>query len=85
MEPLTALGLAASIAQFIDFGSNLVGKTREIAKAGSSVSVDHLLTLTSDLADINKSLKYQVELTRAGNRLPTKEEQVGTSNLDRTA
>lgn len=85
MEPLTALGLAASIAQFIDFGSNLVGKTREIAKAGSSVSVDHLLTLTSNLVDINKSLKYQVGLTRVGNRLPTKEEQVGMSNLDRTA
>lgn len=85
MEPLTALGLAASIAQFIDFGSNLVGKTREIAKAGSSVSVGHLLTLTSNLVDINESLKYQVGLTRAGNRLPTKEEQVGMSNLDRTA
>ena len=85
MDPLTALGLAASIAQFIDFGSNLVGKTRELAKAGSSVSVDHLSTLTSNLVDINKSLKYQVGLSKAGNGMPTQEEQVGMSNLDGTA
>ena len=76
MEPLTALGLAASVAQFIDFGPKLVGKTREIAKAGSSVSVDHLSTLISNLLDINKSLKSQTNLATAGNAPLTKEEQV---------
>ena len=76
MEPLTALGLAASIAQFIDFGSNLVSKTRQIAKAGSSVSVDHLSTITSNLLDINKSLKSQMNLATAENASLTKEEKM---------
>ena len=85
MEPLIALGLAASVAQFIDFGSKLVGKTREIAKAGSSVSVDHLSTLTSNLLEINKSLEFQVNTARAENALLTKEEQVSMSNCYGTA
>ena len=76
MEPLIALGLAAAVAQFIDFASKLVGKTREIALAGSSVSVDHLSTLTSNLLDINNSLKVQTNLARAENAPFTKEEQV---------
>ncbi len=80
MEPLTALGLAASVAQFINLGSNIVGNTMEIAKAGSLVSVAHLSTLTSNLIDINKSLEYQVGLARAKNGVLTKEEQVGMSN-----
>ena len=79
MEPLTALGLAASVAQFIDFGSKLVGKTREIAKAGSSVSIAHLSTLTSDLIDINKSLESNISLVKAQNLILTKEEQVSVS------
>ena len=81
MEPLTALGLAASVAQFIDFGSKLVGKTREIAKAGSSVSVAHLSTLTSDLIDINDSLESKIGLVKAQNFILTKEEQVRVSHL----
>ena len=76
MEPLVALGLAASVAQFIDFASKLVGKTREIALAGSSVSVDHLSTLTSNLLDINESLKSQINPATAENTSPTKEERV---------
>ena len=79
MEPLTALGLAASVAQFIDFGSKLVGKTREIAKAGSSVSIAHLSTLTSDLIDINKSLESNISLVKAQHLILTKEEQVSVS------
>ena len=79
MEPLTALGLAASVAQFIDFGSKLVGKTREIARAGSSVSVADLSTLTSDIIDINKSLDNGISLVKAQNLILTKEEQVSVS------
>ena len=80
MEPLTALGLAASVAQFIDFGSKLVGKTREIARAGSSVSVADLSTLTSDLIDINKTLDSGISLVKAQNLILTKEEQESVSH-----
>ena len=84
MEPLIALGLAASVAQFIDFASKLVGKTREIALAGSSVSVDHLSTLTSNVLDINNSLKVQTNLARPENAPLTKEEQVSMLSVEQS-
>jgi hypothetical protein len=60
MDPLTALGLAANIAQFIDFGTSLVSHTKEIGKIGSSVNIAHLKSLTSDLVAINSSLEKQL-------------------------
>jgi hypothetical protein len=57
MDPLTALGLAANIAQFIDFGSKLIHQTKEVALTGTTISVEHLLNITSDLTAINSSLK----------------------------
>ena len=84
MEPLVALGLAASVAQLIDFASKLVGKTREIALAGSSVSVNHLSTLTFNLLDINNSLKAQTNLARAENAPLTKEEQVSMLSIQQS-
>lgn len=84
MEPLVALSLAASVAQLIDFASKLVGKTREIALAGSSVSVNHLSTLTFNLLDINNSLKAQTNLARAENAPLTKEEQVSRFSVQQS-
>ena len=84
MEPLIALGLAHSVDQFIDFASRLEGKAREIALAGSSVSVDHLSTLTSNLLDINNNLKVQTNSTRAENAPLTKEEQVSVLSVQQS-
>jgi len=77
MDPLTALGLAASIAQFIDFGAELISQSKEIAEAGSSVSVAHLSAVTSDLIDINKNLEDQ-QISRVSEN--TQEEKVGFSS-----
>lgn len=80
MDPLTALSLAACIAQFIDFGSRLVCKTKEVAEAGSTVSVQHLSTIISDLVGINSSLKKKIEpKSGADNVKLTKEEEVSAS------
>lgn len=72
MDPLSALSLAACIAQFIDFGSKLFRQTKEISEAGSVVTVEHLATITRDLASINSSLQqpYRLGLSQS------KEEQV---------
>ena len=57
MDPLSALSIAACIAQFIDFGSKLFRQTKEISEAGSAVSAEHVATLTRDLSLINSSLQ----------------------------
>ncbi|KAM0430101.1 hypothetical protein ACHAPT_006107 [Fusarium lateritium] len=41
MEPFTALGLAAAIVQFIDFGSRLINTTREISVSAKGVTKEH--------------------------------------------
>ncbi|EPE25403.1 P-loop containing nucleoside triphosphate hydrolase [Glarea lozoyensis ATCC 20868] len=62
MDPLSALSLAAAIAQFIDYGSKIVSQTKEIADLGSSVNVQHLSTITNDIKGINSSLKRQLKV-----------------------
>lgn len=71
-DPLSALSLAACIAQFIDFGSKLFRQTKEISEAGSAVSIEHIATITRDLTSINLSLQQPYTL---GLSL-SKEEQV---------
>jgi hypothetical protein len=76
LDPWTALSLAASIAQFIDFGSDIVSQTREIRERGSSVQTRHLKKIAADLKDCNASLKAQVR-SRVGEEVKlTPEEKV---------
>jgi hypothetical protein len=56
MDPLTALSLASSIAQVLDFGTKLFKGTREIVARSSQVTVQHLSMLSSDIEGVNKGL-----------------------------
>jgi hypothetical protein len=78
MDPLSALSLAAAVAQFIDFGSELVCHTKEIVKSGSSVNVQHLSRVASDLVEINSSIKKQLQPMTTKSLPITKEAQVST-------
>jgi len=51
MDPLSALGLAGNIVQFIDFGSKLVCKGRQIYKSSVGALDQHvdLEAITNDL------------------------------------
>lgn len=75
LDPLTSLGLAASIAQLLDFGFKFVSETKEISEYGSSIDVAHLKSLTTDLVDIQSSLK-KWEHNAAGTGILSREEQV---------
>lgn len=52
MEPLTALGLAANLIQFVDFASKLVTRARETYK-----SVDGALVENSELQAVTENLQ----------------------------
>ena len=75
MEPLAALSLAAGIAQFLDFGSKLIKKTRELAEAETTPSLDHLFNVTSDLVRIDSSLRSKLKSTKSA---PSGQEQIST-------
>jgi hypothetical protein len=61
MDPLSALGVAASVAQFVQFGASLVSKSRQIYRQGALL--DHIecghatRRLTEVANDVKKSLK----------------------------
>jgi len=77
LDPWTALSLAASIAQFIDFGSDVVSQAREIRERGSSVQTQHLKEIAENLKNCNASLEAQVRSREAEGVKLTPEEKVG--------
>lgn len=62
MDPISALALAACNPQFVGFGSKLFRQSKELSEAGSVVSVEHLATITRDLASINSNLQQPYRL-----------------------
>lgn len=57
MDPLSALGMAASIIQFVDFTTKLFNEAREVyhSASGSSPSVHTLASLSAELSALSKS------------------------------
>jgi hypothetical protein len=56
MDPITAVGFAASILTFIDFGYEIVTGTLEIAKSGSTSENIHVSVIIGDLHEVVKFL-----------------------------
>ncbi|KAF4337109.1 P-loop containing protein [Fusarium beomiforme] len=61
MEALAAVGLASSIAQFLDFGAKVFNATKEVAAYGSGTSVIHLSKLSADLEKVGAGLFNQYQ------------------------
>lgn len=77
LDPLTAIGVASSIVQLVDFSSKVVARSAEIRRAGSSIQVAQLRAITSDLQGLTESL---LERSRhQSDDAPSREEQVGQS------
>lgn len=59
MDPLTALGLAASVSQFVSFASELISKSNEIytSAKGCTGKVLTLQTVYAQLRDLSESLE----------------------------
>lgn len=57
MEPLTALGLAGNVVQFIDFGCKLIAKARDVHRDGSVVEHDDMLVVNDDLRRYTTKLR----------------------------
>lgn len=41
LDPISALGVAAAVVQFVDFGFELTSKSRELAKSSTGSLIDH--------------------------------------------
>jgi hypothetical protein len=76
LDPLSALSVASSVVQLIDFGAHLTRTASEIHEKGSSVELRHLAKVTTDLAGLNAALKLRARCDLGLLESLTKEEQV---------
>jgi hypothetical protein len=74
IDPLTAIGVASSIVQLVDFSTKVVARSAEIRRAGSSVEVAHLRAITSDLQGLTENLRERSR--EQAEDATTREEQV---------
>jgi hypothetical protein len=56
LDPLSAIGLASAIVQFVDFGSKLVSQSRELHANGSLAQNDEIQLITESLKDMAADL-----------------------------
>lgn len=61
MDPLSALGLAANVAQFLDVGVSIFKDARQISSTGNTISTTHLVSLASSMEKMAASLTGQCE------------------------
>ncbi|KAF4624521.1 hypothetical protein G7Y89_g13649 [Cudoniella acicularis] len=59
MDPITAVGFAASILTFIDFSYEIIYGTYEVTKSGRTTENAHLSVVTKDLDETTKELSQR--------------------------
>jgi Xaa-Pro aminopeptidase len=68
MEPLSALGVASNVVQFVDFASKVVSETARIyhgrARRDAEDERSELERVTNDLEDFNKNLTSSLQSHR---------------------
>jgi hypothetical protein len=81
MDPLAALGLAAAVVQFVDFGIEIFRKSNEILHSASGASAENtsIKNTTSDLQVLLQNIKDSQPPVNAGTDIPA--EQVSLNSL----
>lgn len=83
LDPITALGVAGNIIQFVDFSTNVLTKGLEIRQIGSTRTNDKLEALTEDLAGLSQNLQTSTLSDANGSTKLSDNEQVeATSSSD---
>jgi hypothetical protein len=84
LDPLTALSVAASVVQFVDFSTKLISKGREIYKSTEGVLSDHAeqAAISSRLADLTRGLSVSINACEATKRLSPAENALQEVTLD---
>ncbi|KAN0112561.1 hypothetical protein V8E51_005512 [Hyaloscypha variabilis] len=73
LDPLTALGLASSVAQFVDFGFKVISESRQQYRSATGILPDNLSleTFVADLSDISERLASDDSERPGGTRFIT--------------
>ena len=80
LDPLSALSIASSAAQFIEFGVDLFSYTNEIWNKGSTIDSGYLKKVALDLELLEDSIHKQLRPPTRQSTL-SREEQVGVKDF----
>ena len=71
LDPMTAVSLAGTIVQFLDFTSKVVSKNRKLSRSvtGLQPEVDSLEVATKDLLELSEKLKDGIRVVDANGTL----------------
>lgn len=61
LDPLTALGLAASVVQFVDFTAKVIKQSDEFTHATTKVGVLELQNVTKDLLSLTEAFRQRAQ------------------------
>ncbi|KIW12619.1 hypothetical protein PV08_09897 [Exophiala spinifera] len=75
LDPVSALGAAAAIIQFLDFGCKLLSKQRDLAESSQGTLIEHeeLLAVTRRVAELNGQIQ-NCDISRDNTKKPTQAE-----------
>jgi hypothetical protein len=78
MDPLSALSIAASVVQFVDFGTRLLSGTREVYKSASGQTKDivELSTIVADLSQFSQNIREQFAKVDESRQQKTSTEEI---------
>jgi len=85
MDPLTALSVASSVIQFVDFGSKLLSRSRQLYKSKEGVLTENfdVETITKDITTLVKGLKGKLPEHRSMSVLKPSEDDEALDELCR--
>jgi hypothetical protein len=82
LDALTAVSLAGSVVQFVEFGLKFCAESREIYHAGSITGNIDLRTITGDILGVNQRLKDDLKLAASSKRLSENDSEVSARGLE---
>ncbi|CRG90151.1 Valine--tRNA ligase [Talaromyces islandicus] len=84
LDPLTALSVATSVIQFVDFGAKLISKGKEIYKSADGVLADHAeqAAISAKLADLTRALSGSIDVSAITRELSPAENALQEVALD---
>ena len=67
MDPFSALPVAASVVQFLDFGCQVVSKAKDIYRSSDGISIDHAQSQAAAkrLINLSEGMKSYLQLGSA--------------------
>ncbi|KAF5679405.1 ent-kaurene oxidase [Fusarium heterosporum] len=68
MDPLSALGIAAAVVQFVDFGQRLLSETWQVYRSASGKDLElyELSLISKDLEQISQSIRNAIDGQKSG-------------------